>query len=108
LVLAPAVPATWVPWPFVSEVSVELAVVKFLPAATLPDRSGWLALMPVSRMAILTAALPVVPPFHAVVLAPCHASKASISNVFGAVADVLLKPHCSPTLGSFGPVATAS
>src|SRR3712207_6782075 len=40
LVLAAAVPETWVPWPFLSSVSVEEPLdVKFLPVATLPDKS---------------------------------------------------------------------
>src|SRR5919112_176788 len=60
LVLAAAVPATWVPWPCLSSVSVDDLDVKLMPCwvSTLPNKSGWLALIPVSRMAILTSLLP--------------------------------------------------
>src|SRR5215204_1776356 len=55
---AAAVPATIVPWPLTSLVSALLSYI-FQPGTRLAARSGWVPSIPVSRMAMITFALPV-------------------------------------------------
>src|SRR5436309_1715265 len=59
LVDAAAQPATWVPWPRRSLVSVLLSYV-FQPGTILAERSGWLPSTPVSSIATITLLLPIV------------------------------------------------
>ena len=88
--VAPMIPATWVPWPALSVVSVVLVTV-LKPATTRPPRSGWLACTPVSTTPTVTPA-----PVDFV-----HACSASMSASTRPLVPGLNMPQSCGQYGSF-------